>query len=111
MAVFPEPSTWTFENAGVRGKIFPVDALTSKAGFLIIETDSGHQTTIIERDSDFVYYVLSGSGIFSINDIDEPCGAGDLIIVPHGSKFTYSGHVRMLLITVPKWTAEQESIA
>jgi hypothetical protein len=60
----PEPKNWDFERAGVRGKAFPTNELTGHAGFLIIETETGHETTIIERESDFIYYIISGSGTF-----------------------------------------------
>ncbi len=110
MFAVDEPEDWTFESVGVRGKIFSTEDLTTKAGFLLIETDTGHETTIVERDSDFVYYVLGGNGSFQIADSAVQCHPGQLVVVPHGSPFTYRGRLRMLLMTVPKWSADQESV-
>lgn len=74
----------------------------------MIETKTGHETTIIEHESNFVYYILEGNGYFEINDEKEQCTAGDLVVIPMGIKFTYRGELRMLLISTPPWREDQE---
>jgi mannose-6-phosphate isomerase-like protein (cupin superfamily) len=106
----PEPKNWDFERAGIRGKVFPTNELTGHAGFLIIETKTGHETTIIEHESDFIYYIISGSGTFKIGETTVTCASGDLVVVPHSKKFTYKGQLRMLLVSTPVWSAEQEEV-
>jgi mannose-6-phosphate isomerase-like protein (cupin superfamily) len=108
--VIEEAEEWDFERAGVRGKGFVTGELTGRAGYLVIETDSGHSTTIIERESDFVYYVLGGQGAFKIGGHLETCKSGDLVVIPAGKEFNYTGKLRLLLISSPIWTAEQEVI-
>lgn len=108
--VFQEPDEIAFNRAGVIGKIFPAEAVTDKADFLLIETDQGHETTIVEQECLFVYYVLNGQGYFEIEDKREDCRAGDLIVIPAGKKFTYKGKLRMLLMNTPKWSSEQEVV-
>lgn len=108
MYVLKEPSDISFDKVGIKGKIFPTKELLNKAGFVLIQTQTGHETTIIEHDSDFIYYVLEGSGSFIINSTEEACTAGDLVVVPAGSTFTYTGHLKMLLTTTPPWREEQE---
>lgn len=103
-----EPFANSFDKVGIKGKIFPSIEISSKAEFVLIETDYGHETTIRERESDFIYYIIEGSGIFEINDKDEACGKGDLVVIPAGSKFTYKGALKMLLVNTPLWHEEQE---
>lgn len=106
--VFPEPQVDSFNRVGVRGKIFETKSLTTKTQVLIIETQTGHQTTIIEKACDFSYYILEGSGLFIINGTEEPCRVGDLVVIPAGTKFTYKGRLKMLLNVTPPFTPEQE---
>jgi mannose-6-phosphate isomerase-like protein (cupin superfamily) len=108
MHVLHEPSAISFDKVGIRGKIFPSRELSNKAGFVLINTQAGHETTIIEHESDFIYYVLEGSGFFEVNDKKEECSAGDLVVIPAGSKFTYKGKLKMLLVNTPPWREEQE---
>lgn len=110
MHVIPEPAEATFDRVGVTGKLFPAQTVTDKANVLIIETETGHETTIIEHECDFIYYVLDGDGYFEINGTREACSTGDLVVIPAGAKFTYKGKLRMLLVNTPAWTEEQEEV-
>lgn len=102
------PANYSFERAGIKGKKFPVAEITAKTSILQIETEKGHQTTIIEHKCDFVYYILEGEGYFVINEEKESCIKGDLVIIPSGSKFRYVGKLKMLLINIPAFYPEQE---
>ncbi len=109
MYVLHEPTATSFEKAGIRGKIFPTEGLSDKTEFVIIETETGHETAIIEQQSDFIYYVLAGEGYFEIRGQKETCAAGDLVVIPAGSLFTYKGKLKMLLAVTPPWREEQET--
>lgn len=106
--IFHLPENYSFEKSGHKGKIFPSKELTDKVEFEIIETDTGHDNTIIQRECLFSYYILEGSGAFEIDGKIEKCRAGDLVIVPAGTPFTYSGKLKMLLVCSPWWFPEQE---
>lgn len=93
---------------GIKGKRFSVADLTTKTNVCLIETESGHETTIIEHKCDFIYYVLEGEGYFEINGQKENFIKEDLIVIPTESKFTYKGKCKMLLITTPAFYPEQE---
>ncbi len=108
MYILKEPEYFSFEKAGIKGKIFPTQDFTLKTSFVLVETEKGHETTIREKQSDFIYYVLEGEGVFVINDINEKCSRGDLIVIPAGTKFTYKGRLKLLLSCVPPWKEEQE---
>jgi mannose-6-phosphate isomerase-like protein (cupin superfamily) len=106
--VFKEPKDPSFEKVGVVGRIFPSTSASSKVEFFTVTTEIGHETAIIEHGCDFCYYVLEGSGVFLINDLEHCCEKGDLLVIPQGTKFTYKGTLRMFVASVPPWSEEQE---
>ena len=106
--ILKKPSSYSFEKVGIKGKKFSVADITSKTGVCVIETENGHETTIIEHKCDFIYYILEGNGYFEINGQKENFIKEDLVVIPEGSKFTYKGKCKMLLITTPAFYPEQE---
>ena len=108
MNVIKEPKDISFDKVGIKGKIFPISELTKSTSLVLVETQLGHETTIIEHQSDFTYYILEGNGYFLINDAKEECSQGDLVVIPAGTKFTYKGKFKMLLSCTPPWAKEQE---
>ncbi len=108
MHVIKEPTKFSFNKVGIKGKLFPISQITEKISFVLIKTSQGHQTTIIEHKSDFIYYIVEGNGHFVINKLIEPCTQGDLIVIPAGTPFTYKGIFKMLLSCTPPWTEDQE---
>lgn len=108
MYVINEPNTYSFDKAGIKGKIFPSDLLTNKIQYFLVETQKGHETTIIEHECDFIYYVLEGSGNFIVDGHSESCAIGDLVVIPAGKIFTYKGKLKMIASSTPPWSEEQE---
>ena len=106
--VLKKPSDYSFEKVGIKGKKFSVAEITSRTGICVIETEKGHETTIIEHKCDFIYYILEGSGYFEIDGQKKDFVREDLVIVPAGSTFRYVGKCKMLLITTPPYFPEQE---
>lgn len=65
--------------------------------------------SLVQKECDFVYYILEGKGTFYINDRPEPCAHDNLVVIPKGTKFSYEGSsLRMLLSSTPPWHADQE---
>ena len=110
MYVIKEPKVFSFDKVGIKGKIFPMSNLTQNTSFVLVDTEQGHETTIIEHKSDFIYYILEGSGYFFINNTKEECSQGDLVVIPAGVKFMYEGKFKLLLSCTPPWTEDQEEI-
>lgn len=106
--VLKKPEDYSFEKVGIKGKKFSVANITLKTGVCQIETENGHETTIIEHTCDFIYYILEGEGYFEIDGQKESCIEGDLVVIPAGSRFCYVGKLKMLLITTPAFYPEQE---
>lgn len=108
MYVVKEPKDFSFDKVGIKGKIFPLSNFVQSTSFVLIGTKQGHETTIIEHESDFIYYILKGSGYFVVNDIEEECSKGNIVVIPAGTKFTYKGTFKLLLACTPPWREEKE---
>jgi mannose-6-phosphate isomerase-like protein (cupin superfamily) len=106
--VFHPPAEYSFEKVGVKGKTFESRSLNDKIEFTVIETDGGHETKIIEKECLFSYLILDGEGSFEIGEDIEKCQKGDLVIIPMGIAFKYTGKMRMLLVSTPWYFPEQE---
>jgi len=81
---------------------------TDKAGFAYIEVSQGHLTEFYNKVSTFIYYVLEGSGSFFLNGEEIPVQATDLVVIPPNTKIYYLGQMKLNLMTVPAWAAENE---
>lgn len=106
--VLPEPEEVSFDRAGVKGKLFPTFGLTAEAQYTVVVAEAGQQITLIEHESDLAYYILEGQGQFIIDETVEECHAGNLVVIPMGTKFTYQGQLKMLEVCTPPWEEEQE---
>lgn len=106
--IFHLPEGYSFEKVGIKGKIFDSKSLSERVEFSIIETEEGHQTKIIEKECIFTYYILEGTGSFEIEDETFRCSQGELVVIPNGVRFRYSGKMKTLLVCAPWWTPDQE---
>jgi len=106
--VFHLPKDWSFDKIGHKGKIFPTEGLNKSAQFVYLEVEDGINTKLLQRECDYSYLVLEGNGYFEMEDKREECGAGDLVIIPKGTGFTYKGKMKLMLVCVPPWYPEQE---
>lgn len=108
MYVIKEPADVSFEKVGIKGKIFPLNDLSKDLNFVLVTTETGHETRIIEHECTFAYYVLEGQGQFEVDGVTEDCKQGDLVVIPAGKAFIYKGKLKMLLVNTPPWSEEQE---
>lgn len=108
MHVIKEPKEWQFDKIGHRGKIFPTADLTDKVQFVVMESDDHLEVSLIQHTCDYSYYVLEGEGSFIINDQEETCSKGDLVVIPAGNKYTFKGKLKLLLVSTPPWSPEQQ---
>ena len=63
----------------------------------------GHDTFIVSRRIPRVYYVLSGSGIFTIDDCKYDVSSGMLVEVPPKVEYSYSGKMKLVGFCTPRW--------
>lgn len=84
---------------GIRGKIFETRELGAELEFT---------TKIRENGCVFAYYILEGNGSFDIEGEKEKCREGNLVFIPKGKGFRYFGKMKLLLVSAPWWSPEQE---
>jgi chemotaxis methyl-accepting protein methylase/mannose-6-phosphate isomerase-like protein (cupin superfamily) len=68
-----------------------------------IEVEKGHDTFMVSKRITRVYYVISGSGFFTIGDRRYDVSSGMLVEVPPKVEFSYSGKMKLMGISKPRW--------
>lgn len=107
--VFNEPKEYSFKDTnGHRGKRYRTSSPITE--HLIIECDDKLTVSQLQREVEFDYYVLQGSGYFVLDGDKHYVNPGDLVIIPPGTKYTFGGKLKMLLINTPHWSAEQQKV-
>lgn len=107
--VFHEPVEYGFKNRdGHNGKFFGTNSPLTQ--HLIIECTDKLTVQLTQQEVEFNYYVIEGNGYFTLNGEEQEVSKGDLIVVAPGTKYTFGGKLKMLLINTPRWSAEQEVI-
>jgi gentisate 1,2-dioxygenase len=50
-----------------------------------------------------IYYIIDGSGVFTIDNQNYDVSSGLVIEVPPGIEYSYSGRMKILLVSHPRW--------
>jgi mannose-6-phosphate isomerase-like protein (cupin superfamily) len=107
--VYPEPSNYGFKDVnGHDGKFFNTNS--PNTSHLIIECNDKLTVSLIQNKCEFDYYILEGEGYFTFDGSKQIVKPGDLIVIPPGTKYSFGGKIKMLLINTPHWSQEQEII-
>jgi len=75
---------------------------------LYIESETGHDTFMICTGVVRTYYVLAGSGCFTIDGRAYNVGPGILVEVPSGVEYSYSGRMTMLGLCKRNWLHRED---
>ncbi|MDY6766065.1 MAG: cupin domain-containing protein [Candidatus Nanohaloarchaea archaeon] len=102
------PDDPAFDQAGLTGYRFPMD--TDEFEVYYVDVDQGHDSFIVSREIIHVYYVIDGSGTFTIDGTEHAVGTDDVVEVPPGVEYTYSGEMTLLLVMAPPWFEGNEEI-
>jgi mannose-6-phosphate isomerase-like protein (cupin superfamily) len=106
--VYPLPASASFTDTGLTGYIFgPLNDPDVEVCY--IDTAQGHDTFQISREITRIYYVLSGSGYFTIAGQRHEVGPGMVIEVPPGTEYSYSGAMRLIAFMSPRWFAGNDT--
>jgi quercetin dioxygenase-like cupin family protein len=92
--------TQVFHREGFDGHVYvPSDA---GVGFNILGIDvhGSHPRKRMLGDTTRTYYVIDGSGSFTLGDTTSEVIAGDLFIIPPDEEYEYSGEMRLLELNV-----------
>ena len=107
--VYHEPEGYLFqERDGHDGKSFGTNSQLS--GHMIIECKEKLKVSLKQNESEFSYYILEGDGYFVLDKEKNAVAKGDLVLVTPGTKYTFGGQLKMLLIDTPHWYKGQEEV-
>ncbi len=96
------PAWPSFKDRGLSGYAF--GPLKQKdLDIYYVEVESGHDTFMVSRKITRTYYVLCGSGYFTIEGRTYDVGPGMLVEVPPRVEYSYSGKMRLLIFSRPRW--------
>src|SRR5229473_7831886 len=96
------PSLPSFDGKGLFGYTFgPLEQKDLEIYY--IEVEKGHDTFMVSKRITRVYYVLSGSGYFTIGDRRFDVTSGMLVEVPPKVEYSYSGKMKIIAISKPRW--------
>jgi mannose-6-phosphate isomerase-like protein (cupin superfamily) len=69
----------------------------------LVDVTKGHDTFMISKALTRIYYIIEGAGAFTIADQKYPVAPGQVVEVPPGVEHTYSGSMKILLVSHPRW--------
>ena len=73
-----------------------------------IEVEKGHDTFMVSKRITRTYYVLSGSGFFTIEGRRYDVSAGMLVEVPPKAEYCYSGKMKLIGFCRPRWFSSND---
>lgn len=98
----------TFEKQGVKMSVYNSKEQCPDASIVYQETEIGHQEEFFHSKSNFIFYIIEGSGTWFIEDKPFEVSTGDVIIIPPNQRFYYKGVLKQICITAPSWELEHE---
>jgi SAM-dependent methyltransferase len=100
--IYTLPQSTSFTGTGLEGYSF--GPLRQKdLDVYYIESEKGHDTFIFSRKITRTYYVLSGSGYFTIDGRRYDVSPGILVEVPPKVEYSYSGKMTLIGFARPRW--------
>jgi len=96
------PTSASFTEKGLLG--YTLGPLKQKdVEVCYIEVEKGHDSFVISKKITRLYYVLSGSGRFTIDGHKYDVGPGMLVEVPPKVEYSYSGTMKLIVLSRPRW--------
>ncbi|MDH2355949.1 MULTISPECIES: AraC family ligand binding domain-containing protein [Bradyrhizobium] len=100
--VFEMSSSPAFAQEGMAGYEFrPLKDPDFAVHLLDVRT--GHDTFMISQALTRIYYIIEGSGVFAIDNQNFDVSPGLVVEVPPGVEYSYSGRMKILLVSHPRW--------
>jgi predicted house-cleaning noncanonical NTP pyrophosphatase (MazG superfamily) len=103
LIVFKPENAVMIEKHGVRMRIYTTKSDCRNAAVLYQETETGHAEEFVHKTSNFIYYILEGSGTWIIEDREYEVQVGDVVVVPAGKRFWFRGNLKQVCVTAPAW--------
>src|SRR5271163_1034550 len=106
--IYSLPPMTSFDGKGLFGYTFgPLKQKDLDIYYIDVET--GHDTFMISKNITRIYYVICGSGYFTIADRRQDVGPGMLVEVPPKVEYSYSGKMTLIAVSKPRWFAGNDT--
>jgi SAM-dependent methyltransferase/mannose-6-phosphate isomerase-like protein (cupin superfamily) len=106
--VYSLPTSASFTGKGLLGYAFgPLTQRDLEIHF--VEVEKGHDTFMISKKINRIYYIMSGSGYFTIADRRYDVQPGMLVEIPSRVEYCYSGKMKLLVFSKPRWFAGNDT--
>lgn len=99
---YSRPTSTSFTGKGLLGYSFG-PLVHNDIDAYYIETEKGHDTFMISKKITRLYYILSGSGYFTIDGVKHDVTTGMFVEVPPKVEYSYSGRMTILAVSIPGW--------
>jgi mannose-6-phosphate isomerase-like protein (cupin superfamily) len=76
----------------------------------LVDVHKGHDTFIISKVLTRIYYIIEGTGVFTIDNQKYGVAPGLIVEVPPGVEYSYSGSMKILLVSHPRWFEGNERV-
>ena len=96
------PKSTSFTGTGLEGYSFG-PLRQQDLDIYYIESEKGHDTFMVSKKINRTYYVLSGSGYFTIDNRRYDVCPGMLVEVPPKVEYSYSGKMTLIGFARPRW--------
>ena len=100
------PKEPSFVQKGLNG--YSYNITNTGISIDIEDVYKGHEKYCKSLVSTFIYYVLSGSGTFKIDNEKYEVVEGDVIEIPKNTEFVFAGKMKLLLIMTPAFDPKNE---
>jgi SAM-dependent methyltransferase len=106
--VFSLPTSASFTDKGLTGYVFgPLSQKDLEVYY--IDVEKGHDVFMISKRIVRIYYVISGSGYFTIAGRRYDVSPGILVEVPPKVEYCYSGKMKLIALSKPRWFSRNDT--
>ena len=103
------PTSISFDGKGLFGYTFgPLNQRDVEIYY--IEVEKGHDTFMVSKRITRIYYILCGSGYFTIADRKYDVSPGMLVEVPPKVEYSYSGKMKLIAFSKPRWFVGNDTL-
>jgi len=92
--------TSDFERPGFDGHVYVPSEANEGFTVLGIDVHGSHPRKRMLGDTTRTYYVIKGTGSFTIGEDTHEVTEGDLFIIPPGGEYNYDGQMQLLEVNI-----------
>ena len=100
--IHARPATASFSGKGLLGYTFG-NLQQKDMEMYYVEVEKGHDVFMVSKKITRTYYVVEGSGYFTIDGQRYDVGPGMVVEVPSKVEYCYSGKMTLIILSRPRW--------